>query len=1486
MSDKDEVARGILKEARNSQDRFQQYKLLKTALSETVTDKELYSEIREEFGALDQSIKSSLVMSILQLQNKGNYEGFISALRSLEEWIKIGYSFTTSQEAQIVSARKWFDNKRIKDGAGVSKALIGGLRDKYVLYQDVYNTTSDNVKQYYINVDEKLSYEQYLAKFSKDWKDESKNSCGKVLISAGQSARTSPSAARTFLQNIINTEVEYKTEDGRILTIKEYPFDTPETEQIKGYIGNLETACKNERDAETLRVRAFNATNSYAKYELLIEARGHGWSIPLLDGSADGQTFHLPGLDQEIKEIYNIAAEVRNTIIKEKIDGVSKSVSTIQNLGKKTIEEQFSRIEEKLREVLNDTIEWPGEGKVLQLGLDDKNTYMIKRPAELAKAAESYQKIQSEYTELKSVYENILKGAEKEIRELLDDPDLHHKRKGAEEFVKLKNNEKYPVFSRFQIYKDLAIYATEYASFEEDEISIQSSYNAEDWRQVLQIYATTIKKPNFQRKCPSAIKQNILVLKKDATRRLKFQKIQNFVKIDNYFAAKSIWEQPLEDSDADYWQPVKNDIEKIKQVEETGKEILEFHKEILLEFNIPYIFREILHDPEEIFNRLNTLSPSDTKIARGILEKNEGRFFGEEYDAGIIRYLSILLRKFSFEQKAILLEKLNHVAGKSKSSDPRWPAHILSLAQYEARLLSGYISSLLRQETLEYLAGAKNSASELDLTNVGARINSIYKFDFPLNDEEKNILKDVEIKYTQTRAKELSVEQALHVWEVTKKHFEEDTKVSEGYSQAKRNWYLNEVQKLRTKGQFDDALELIAQGLDDEYVGTIWQLYLEKAYTCLDMEEFEDARKALNDVVRRFKRTGEVLKLEVDIELGEKSSRYRGEPLGFMNSLLDYWKTVDKKYRGTVEQSIHKNYETFSQEYKLELKENINGDREQAWRPLLDLMRLEEIYSQVKPQAKRASNDFVELLIPTFYPTGISLIEESENFNQKVMDHGVELKKCLSEGEQLFSRLVSYEGLLSSMLTGQDDDLLLGDVIRNIINKKVRDQRKKDFARELDNYISDYEGSQKRYSEIPVNRSRVRQNLDARLKECEKRLDTANDAATWFECSSAVMLGERQADAWKPLDTFTERLKDYKNFQEVKQFQNALDNWKSTLPDIFREYEALRDYFSEEKFDQAESSSQKLANFFASLLPFSSDDSKHRDIIRQLKSRLTVQNSYNKDDLNGLDAIRDSIADLNNEISLWQKERTQRQNEVGGFNQKIRQFQEKVSRFKGDYYEPHKRLLWSKNAVQFIEDYFGAVSRIVLLKSQDASTTSSYPQPRDIPVNKPSPQSSSQQNNANDGFMSSFFSKKTNVNPLLEGIKSSYETANPIVEQKDEIDGLLSEIETTANNDHISLSVRSLTAEKLKKECGLLISQKQDWTKDLDGVSNKNRICQEEIPYPKKEGRQGFQDFYGKNQYANMARRIIEADLIGSMNQSDRDEVNAFREILMKVRWT
>jgi len=367
-------------------------------------------------------------------------------------------------------------------------------------------------------------------------------------------------------------------------------------------------------------------------------------------------------------------------------------------------------------------------------------------------------------------------------------------------------------------------------------------------------------------------------------------------------------------------------------------------------------------------------------------------------------------------------------------------------------------------------------------------------------------------------------------------------------------------------------------------------------------------------------------------------------------------------------------------------------------------------------------------------------------------------------------------------------------------------------------------------------------------------------------------------------------LNDYKNFQEVIKFQSALDNWKATFQDIQKKHEALREDFYEGKTDQAEGLAGELERLFESLPPYSSDIQKLaeiKQIIRQLKSGLTTQNSYTKDDLRGLDAIRNSIAGLKNEISLWQNERTQKIIEVGGFSQRIKQLQEKVSKFKSSDYESHKRFLTEKKAGQLIEEYFGSVNKIDLLKSQETSTLMPYPKPRETSMNNASPYSPHSQNDNADGFIKSFFksylAQKPNVNPLLEGIQSSYGIIYPIVEQEAEIKELLSEIEASLKNDQFSLSITSNASEKLNRECDLLINQKRAWETDLRDVSAKNLKCQEKVRYPKERE---LQEYLRLRQYPKLARRIIDADLIGSLNQDDRDVINAFREILMKAKWT
>ena len=1475
----DEFAREKLEEARAVQDRLKKFDLIKQA-EESAVETALQEEIQEELSSLVVAMKTQVAVQLANLKNRDNYEQFTIALRLLEG-LKNDYPFVDQEIEQVEQARNWFDQKRMRDGARVSKVMQGGLRDKYVGYRNIFDTAE--CQDYYINVDVKLTYEEYLRLLREQWTSKSRAVCDKILFDAHATATSAPCAARARLNDVLESETGYELEEGnRTLRIKEYPFDDPEVERINAYINALERPCKQESHAQGLSDKANAASTPFARYDLLLKARGFSWQVPKLDIVEDDSSHIIPGLDDAILQVFDIAVKFRTDQIEEQLNNLQVEMEQLPPLSKDIIKNQMGKIEKLLGTVYGETISWPGTG--VSLKIREGETIAIQSPEALEKLRQRCQDMKRDFHKLHAAYD-LLSAEDKNIRTLLNESDAIRRQEGLQAFDRLKNNE---LITRFQMFTALEDFKIQQTNFEDGERNIREHFNNEDWSSVLRLSKSFELKPNYDSICPKEIKDNIAVWKQTADQQIKFQKLRELVERENFLGARRIWEQLLNDK-VDL-APVKTYVEQIEEINAEGQAMLEFYQQSLIPYDLDrHILLEILQDRDGILDRQGELNANDRDIVKGILGESQGQVTSQQFEKNVLDFLFKHFKKVSFEQKADLLARVNHVAGIASDPHPDWPSGSSSYAQFEARLLAYYLKMLVGQEVIAGLKKAQASTSESTILAARSKIDAIYHFSFPVSDEEREILKQVEISYAQTSSGKTTPEQALKLWKTVKDHFEYDIQVLAKFSRAKQNWYISEVERLRAKSSFKEALHLIDKAFDDEHVGTIWQLYMEKAYTCLDMGDFAESRQALTEVLRkRRSKTAAVMQMGVEIELGEKIAQYQNDSMTLMKVLLDYWKIVEKKHKKLVAQALKRNYEEHTQRFSEQVRDKLEQDREKAWQPLLDLIKFEEIYLEVEPKTKRLSVDFIEKLIPSLFPTGINLIEEAENFDQNSRNHGVDLKRSISEGEHLHGRMVSYETLLSFMYEEHSDKVLLEDVVRHIINKSIKvENRRKEFLRELMNYVQDNSEPERKYIDVQDNRLRLRQNLDSRLLECQKRLQSASKPTLWLDCVADVLLGSSTGNSWKILADSVAKLQEYNNFRDVLLIQTALDSWKSTFPSIFVEYEILRERFYDEEFDQAEASVQKLENYFDNL-PFLSNEKEKwiKEVITPLKKKMTVQNSYTKDHISGLGNIGKAITELKNEINIWEKKKREKQKEMREYIGKIDAFQRAISVYKQEYYQPHKGFMTTPHARERIDKYLDSVDgrNFEILQEADTLTSPTLPIPDFVPSQQIPSSPQFKQQTPKGSFFSSLFSRKnTAANPLLKGAKTSQYTCPSIVEQKKRVSALLRNLKGSSQGDHTKLEVNSSAAEVLREVYDRLELVKQDMIVYVEQTIELNDACQKYVPYPKKDE---LQEFYSRNQYTNMARRIIEADLIGSMKPGEKDDVNAFREILVEARWT
>ncbi len=1486
----DELALKKLEQARSVQDPFEKYRLLSEALSHA-NENDIQGEVEKERERCKAPLTAKIGPHIDRLSHPENYDDFLASLRMLESLKKNQFSFSVHQVKTLEDARKWYDEKTTRDGQRISQAEIGELVEAFAVYDEVLKSES---APFYLTSDgKKVTYTEYLDILKKGRQVTSAKACDKVLLSAWQLAASSPNASQTHLKSVLTEEIDYELEDKSIRKVLRYPFADEELGKINSYILALAKPCEQEQKAEELYRQALNAATPYDRYELFLKARDFSWQVPeIVNGKGEDKLHILPGLDKAIKDVYEPAAEFRRNQIQEKLNIVRDALEQLPVLGKGVIEKQFDKIEKDLDTIYGETITWSGEGKTLEWAVGGKKeTYVLQRPKSLSVLEKDSQQLKRDFSQLKSAYD-LLVQQDPHIRGLISNPDDAKHGEGVRAFEDLKKNE---AVSRFQVFQVLSSFATQHTDLDAGEKEIRKHVTEEKWADVLRL-CRDLESGSSYKSGSGELKKNIAQWKLQASHHLRRQKIRILVERENYQGAKTARDRSQ--NEAIDWTPIQSYLDKIAEIEqnEDGKQLSAFYKRALSIIDLESVLLDVISDQDDVFERMDLalLESRDLKIAKDILGDSKGSYLPDQIEANIAKYLSNHLHKKSFEQKANLLKSVGYVAGKFTKPETGFPPFAASLHQYEAARLFRGLLPIVRKQALDDLRSAKDAPTSAKLETASSRVDLFYQIEFSLNDEEREVLKSVEIANAEVRSLANPAD-AIEIWGTVKKHFENDLVVSAKYQEAKRNWYLRTIQSSPNP---KTALGKIEEALEDEDVGGIPELYWEKANAHFLEGNFSEAKNALKEYVRKFKRTAKAAQFEVEIDLLDNEKVLGESPVALINFLHNYWLTVDKKYKEIVEKFLRERYHKYSVEYSSEVRKNIDagsGGREQAWHYLLDLMSIEETYLQVKPQTKRESPEFLEQLIPTLYLTGIDLIEKWEEFNEKTANSGAILSACISDGERLYDRFTAYERLLSSMHSGVPDHTLLVDVVRDIINAKAREKQKKQFLIDLENSREETQGPERYYHEIQANKSKIK-TLNESLQECKKIFVSESDANAsdpeiWKNCALAVIEGAHNSDPWEPLLDFKKKLEKYKNFSEVQAFKSRLEVWQSTLRQIQAEYRNLRGKLEDEDFNAAEQSVAILEGHFRSLPDFrvlkrQTGGNTINDIVEQLKGKLTAQNSYTHDHLIGLNSIRATIAELKNEITAWQNVKKQREAELGDLSQNLRVLREKIAAFKRDHYDKLRGYVTTEGAKPLLDDYLSSAITPPSLSVQSPAY-SGIARPTDFFSAKmeTAPQTEKPKENGGNNKSSFFNLFKKEPSPsrhLRDGVNAGKEINYPLALQRSDLTTILDDAIKLLNSAKVALSVRSTEAEKLQSDHTRIVSQMEALVEAAQGLLKKNDECRDKIPYPDEKK---LKDMWQKQQYGKWARVTIEADLLGTNRQIERDHVNNARNVLLEAKW-
>lgn len=1492
-----DLARKKLVEARAAADLVQKFVLLRAASNLIYEDEALEKEIQAELDNLTQQIRYSLDQQffLLDIENT-SYEVFVSTLRALENWESLGFEFTETQYEQVKESRWKFDEKRQSDGGGRSAAATGALKDRYVAYLDASESKDEH---FFVN-DQKVSREEHLRSLLQFLEISSEENANIALGQAKDIARFSPTQARDFLSRVQTEKVDYtynhggkeKTRTG----IPNYPLAERHLQMIKSYEGLLGTACEQEKLASEEYFKGASSENPYEKYEHFIKARSYGWTVP---NSEDQSLYYLPGLDPSIWDAYKGASQVQTRRFEMILNEMGQEISDIPNLTKNAAAHALTRAKDALQKAIVEMNLWPGAGKKIKVNQGGVHQeWEITAPEAFEGIKVKFDKLSEKVATLQSAY-NKLVGQDEDIRKKLASSDADERRDGVASYNLLKGD---PLISSFLIFTNLSSYKTQQAGFDEGHEEISDAFSKENWRDVLRFSGDFISKPTYRQKCPEKIKRDVEHWRNVARQKLILESFAALCEQEKYYAARLRWERNRDLVD---WSSVQSRLADLQKIEEEGAELFKYYESTLRIYALSpvHIVLKIIRDPDDLREYAQNLEDAEVRIFNEILGEKSGDRSGEQIDESLSAYLRNHLKKYPFEQKTGFLRRINFIAGIYETSPTDAPRYVLSFARHESEKLSRYLTGIVIQDAVDGLRSAARSGKDQEILAAQPMVDVIYEFNALISAEDREALKTVEVRSAEIRSAQVQPAEALKIWEMVRTHFDADFSIRAKYGSAKKDYYIHQAQKQSANEKYQEALDLISEGFDDPDVGLIWQLYLVKARVSLEMHDFEGARKAWGEA-RKSRKNNEIAKLEVDIELAEMAYRYQDSPVALMNSVYEYWKALDKKHKSEVERILQNHFDRHAAQYSEEIENKIGGNREEAWTLLLDLMKLEEIYLQVKPNVACPSAGYIEQILPTFYNTGVSLLRESDLFLQRISDNGVSLDQCIEDGEALHRRMVSYEGLLSSLDPSLDEKMALDAAIRKIIEKKVRSQtRKREFNTELDGYIAEHGGEKKNFAAIQLNRSRVRQNLDGRLKDFREKLEKVTKTEIWYNAARSVLDG-KTTDVWGSLRSASLHMKEekYDNFQEYRRLVEAVDNWSEILNAVYLEYDKLRQNFRDERLEEARMGGGGVKRLFAELKIFSNKRALD-EVVGHLKGNLSVENRGIQ--AKGLDEIMNLISDLISEIDVWGIARNQRQSENEELSQMIGDFSSGVATFAKNHYEPLKEYLTSPaDAKKFFSPYFDSVQKVPLIKSQGSRTGSFISPPRLEEIPPPSLKPDIKEYpKPGKSWLDVFSSRKSTVpNPLLRAVDLSAHVRNPISEQNDQINTLLYHLikvtkafpefeNLPPNQGKVNLiadipspaATRTDQARELKKEWDAAMLQRQEWIKKLTETAKKNQEIQSKMLFPKPVE---IDRYYRGDQYAKIARRIVEASLVGPDDKSEPLSLDAYRDILRNTtRW-
>jgi predicted nucleic acid-binding Zn-ribbon protein len=378
-------------------------------------------------------------------------------------------------------------------------------------------------------------------------------------------------------------------------------------------------------------------------------------------------------------------------------------------------------------------------------------------------------------------------------------------------------------------------------------------------------------------------------------------------------------------------------------------------------------------------------------------------------------------------------------------------------------------------------------------------------------------------------------------------------------------------------------------------------------------------------------------------------------------------------------------------------------------------------------------------------------------------------------------------------------------------------------------------------------------------------------------------LKQEQENRWSEIEElFKQCYEDHPRFIELSTCREAHQKWQELLPEISRNYFELKKIYLIEDFKGADEIASNLDNQLSSLPEFSMDKGSRQNVIDQLNNEINVWNSFANRSIRELEEIRKSIKGYLDEITTWDDFYNKVNRKTTDLNKRIREFKSEISNYQRKY-EVYRSYAWASKDAKDLRNYFELASTLKLMEGESPLGLDEGIWDEMNEADNSTGSSEIQENHY--GLFSRMFGKNRHTageRKMKAALISTKKLGSTLIKQRGDLQGLIESLginmdEFKDQSRNISTSMSDLK----HKDCDKLKNLNKDWLETVKKLYEINNNCQHVRSFPSNEELEKLNHSASKK--IDLAKKVIEADFLGSEDVDKQAIVNVFRNILLNA---